>query len=354
MIKIRFQPLQILFSLLLITVVGILAHSVWAENRGENHKDAVPPNSRLGVDSLVYDFGVVTQGEIVEHSFAIHNSGGSALQINAVQPSCGCSAAVSEASTLAPGQKSAIRISFNTAGFHGYKVKTFRVFSNDPQQSTVVLTVQGTVRREVDIDPPRLYFGTLSKEDLSGPKATLQAKISTDGHSSAKVLDVASRSQDLKVNFAHSGDSSFSVTLRPDLSVGVLRSRVAVKTSSPKTPVINVPVFVRVEGDLHLAPQDVSIGLVEGPLTAPLTRTVRLLNHGKKPIHIVSVSSDKSEVKADYQMLEDGRSYEINVHIAQNTIGALKAQIEVRTDHPDSDQKNISFPVFGIISRKGE
>jgi hypothetical protein len=107
-----------------------------------------------------YDFGDIKQGEVVTHDFIISNSGGDLLKISNVTASCGCTAAAPEKNELAPGESTNLNVKFNSAGRRGQQHKTVKVFSNDPQNPEMALTITGNVvlANENSATAPIIYF----------------------------------------------------------------------------------------------------------------------------------------------------------------------------------------------------
>jgi len=99
-----------------------------------------------------YDFGTVTEGEIVKHDYVFTNEGQSELIIRKTKASCGCTAIEPNKTNLKPGESSQVGISFNTTGRTGKQVKNITVITNDPEKSTVILTVEGTVNPKEGTD----------------------------------------------------------------------------------------------------------------------------------------------------------------------------------------------------------
>ncbi len=76
------------------------------------------------------DFGDITQGEKVEHTFVFTNEGTSPLIISNVAVTCGCTATNWPKEPIAPGQTSELKISFNSTGKMGKQNSVVRVYSN--------------------------------------------------------------------------------------------------------------------------------------------------------------------------------------------------------------------------------
>lgn len=81
----------------------------------------------------IYDFGALTEGDTVEHTFAFTNTGQFPLIINNITASCGCTTPEWPREPVAPGAKSSVRVRFNSRGKMGQQNKTITVFANtDP------------------------------------------------------------------------------------------------------------------------------------------------------------------------------------------------------------------------------
>jgi len=103
---------------------------------------------RLKFENPVHDFGSIKQGESVTTDFVFTNTGKSELNIRQTRASCGCTVSVPEKSTLQPGESSAIKVTFNSAGRRGIQQKSISVFSNDPANPTQMITVKARVEIE--------------------------------------------------------------------------------------------------------------------------------------------------------------------------------------------------------------
>ncbi len=321
-----------------------------------SYAESAAPQSppKVAISNPIFDFGAVSQGTKVSNDFVISNSGSIPLIIQRVEPTCGCTAAVPEKNTLQPGEKTSVKVTFDTTGFEGYKVKSVRLYTNDPSEISSVLTLQGTVKTDIELKPENLYFGKIGKNE----KKTLSATILLDENSPIKVLDVSSKSDYIKIETkdlvtGKQRGKQITVSLNDDVPVGILRSHIAIKTTSKNNPVVQIPVFARIEGDLKLSPSEVSFGLLEGPLQKTVSQTISITNEGEKPVGIVSLKSDNPQISTELKVIEAGKKYEIIVGVGEGAIGTLRAQIDVVTDHFQNDQSRFAIPIYGIISKKG-
>jgi hypothetical protein len=93
-------------------------------------KEINDPTTIQVIDSI-YDFGKVTEGEIVEYSYRFKNTGSNPLVISE-QPraSCGCTIAERPEEPIMPGDTGFIKVKFNSDHRPGEAHKTVTVSSN--------------------------------------------------------------------------------------------------------------------------------------------------------------------------------------------------------------------------------
>ena len=90
---------------------------------------AADPTTVQIIDS-VFDFGKVTDGEIVEFSYRFKNTGSLPLVISNATASCGCTVPEKPEAPIKPGETGYIKVKFNSAGRVGVAHKTVTVTSN--------------------------------------------------------------------------------------------------------------------------------------------------------------------------------------------------------------------------------
>jgi hypothetical protein len=95
-------------------------------------------------DEEVHDFGKMLEGETVAYSFIFKNSGKSDLVISDVSTSCGCTVPSFPKTPIKPGKSGTIKITFNSAGKHGYQLKNIVVVANT-QPNTKLLQIKAQV-----------------------------------------------------------------------------------------------------------------------------------------------------------------------------------------------------------------
>ncbi|TAF65701.1 MAG: DUF1573 domain-containing protein [Cytophagales bacterium] len=99
---------------------------------------------RIHFENTVYDFGNVKVNEQVSYDFIFTNKGKTDLNLRQAKASCGCTATNPDKKVLLPNQSSKITVTYTGVG-EGMQQKTISVFSNDPTQPTIVLTIKMNV-----------------------------------------------------------------------------------------------------------------------------------------------------------------------------------------------------------------
>lgn len=85
-----------------------------------------------------WDFGTITAGEEVSHTFYYKNTGDHNLIVKKIETGCGCTTAGYDKTPLAPGKEGKIEIAFNSKGRFGKQYKEIRIFANIPEKVSIL------------------------------------------------------------------------------------------------------------------------------------------------------------------------------------------------------------------------
>jgi hypothetical protein len=99
----------------------------------------------VSIPVKVFNFDTISSGEKVYYNFLLQNNGSRDLNIRAVKPTCGCTAAMPEKTIIAPGDSAHIRVEFNSEGFAGLNKKGVTVITDDPINYKQFLWITGVV-----------------------------------------------------------------------------------------------------------------------------------------------------------------------------------------------------------------
>jgi len=103
---------------------------------------------RIRVEPESFDFGKVLPKRTLRKEFRLRNLGDEALVIERISRSCGCTAAATEVSTLAPGESTPLRVTVETRTASGTIEHEVLVQSNDSTIPTLKIRLRATVVAE--------------------------------------------------------------------------------------------------------------------------------------------------------------------------------------------------------------
>ncbi|RYD81755.1 MAG: DUF1573 domain-containing protein [Sphingobacteriales bacterium] len=91
-------------------------------------KDGKKP--KMTFKETKHDFGTITDGEVVSHTFEFVNDGDGDLLITEAVTSCGCTVPEYPKHPVKPGEKAKVEVKFNSAGKKGLEKKTVTLVAN--------------------------------------------------------------------------------------------------------------------------------------------------------------------------------------------------------------------------------
>ncbi len=94
-----------------------------------------------------HDFGKVQEGDTVKYTFNFANKGNAALNIRNIKTSCGCTAALVSSEKIDPGKEGTLNVSLDTSHRTGKMSRRVTVYSNDPTNPDLVLTIFADVQK---------------------------------------------------------------------------------------------------------------------------------------------------------------------------------------------------------------
>lgn len=104
----------------------------------------------ISFDKQVHDFGTVNEGDVVETTYLVTNSGKIDLVISNAKASCGCTVPVWPKAPIKPGESGEIKVKFNTKGKPNKQQKTITLTTNT-ESGREILTLKGSVKPKAKI-----------------------------------------------------------------------------------------------------------------------------------------------------------------------------------------------------------
>jgi hypothetical protein len=100
---------------------------------------------RIQVEPEAFDFGRALPGKVLRKEFTLRNSGDRDLVLAGVSTTCGCTAALPDERTIAPGRTTPLRVTLETRNYSGHVERRVLVRSNDPETPALEIKLSVTV-----------------------------------------------------------------------------------------------------------------------------------------------------------------------------------------------------------------
>src|SRR5947199_10858579 len=149
-----------------------------------------------------------TDKQAVGH-FKYENTGKTPVHFKSVHASCGCTTAQSQKEEVPPGEKGEITATFNIGDRTGTQVKTVTVETDDPANSTTVLTLKAVIPQNLQVAPTFVFW-----QQGEAPKPKI-IEVTAQKDYPVKHLKVTSSSPDFEPKVQETGPGQFKISIQP-------------------------------------------------------------------------------------------------------------------------------------------
>lgn len=115
------------------------------KKNSDNQAAAIENKKEYGFEfeKEIHNFGLLQAGEVVIYNFAFVNTGTRDLEIVVTEADCPCLEVIAGKIRVKSGEKSTIRVTFNTSGLYGSQLQMFRVTAGEGKLSKeLVITAE--------------------------------------------------------------------------------------------------------------------------------------------------------------------------------------------------------------------
>ena len=206
---------------------------------------ALAASPHLVAEHTDFDFGEIWQGEQVGHTFLFRNTGDAPLNITKVRSSCGCTAALVSAETIAPGGSGEVKATFDSTRFTGPVSKTIYLYNNDPDQPELHFVLHGLVKAILTTNPESLQIRVTTAAVGGVGRVT----ITNQGTKELKIVSTQLTNPELTATLAQKvlgpGKSvEVVVQAKPKPDTPRVNGYLLVQTDDSKVPELRIPVIV--------------------------------------------------------------------------------------------------------------
>lgn len=117
-------------------------------------KPIIKTSPKIEFEELVWDFGEITEGDVIEKKFKFTNTGNATLEIISTSATCGCTRPTFPFIDINPGESNVIGIKYHSVGKDGDQNPEITVETNSTPKF-IILKLFGTVTpkpKEEEID----------------------------------------------------------------------------------------------------------------------------------------------------------------------------------------------------------
>jgi len=134
---------------LLLASCDVRRHDKVAANSALTSQVEIKDPTTVQIIDSAYNFGKVTEGEIVEYNYRFKNTGTKPLVVTNASASCGCTVPEKPEAPIKPGETGFIKVKFNSEHRVGTAHKTITISSNaEPAFPELLLTGEVTEKKE--------------------------------------------------------------------------------------------------------------------------------------------------------------------------------------------------------------
>ncbi len=234
----------------------------------------------------------------------------------------------------------------------GKNSKVYLVKTDDPDEDDIRLQVDANVVLEVEFEPDRAYFGTVSNFHKKEKILTLKKRIDAE----VKILSVESTSEHVSAEWFEEDSNGTSeiklrVTVHNTLPVGRFNEKVYVETNLENYKKIMIPVHGRVIGDIYVNPMSL---VFKGYQTAfQPTKKFTVKSRSEKTFEIVSVNPSDPRLTVDYTKSQEPGRYDFTAQLNPGDEDYfLSGEIIITTDAEKFAELKLDFFYYDPAKRK--
>ncbi|MEX2606262.1 MAG: DUF1573 domain-containing protein [Kiritimatiellia bacterium] len=260
-----------------------------------------------------HDFGERRGGETVQHDFTLRNRGNAQLSVHKIQTSCGCTTLAAKTMEMEPGEEKKLTVEFDLTGRVGKQVQQVVLHTNDPENRTYRLKMQGEAVPGIRVEPRTLNLQQVQPDEPHQGSVTLT---STTGEQFTIKKAGANRDRlEIEIERAEDGLSSVvKVTPKPQDVQGHFTDVLELETSSESMPSVRILVMWQISTGISVAPGQ--LNLVTGQNEKAIDRYLMVRGYPglEKPLEVTQVEWPGRDVDITWQ---DTQRFGWRIHLKE-------------------------------------
>jgi len=315
------------------------------------------PTPDIAIAPTSINFGEVEVGKSSTKLFQISNTGDALLQITSITSS-NSQFTVSGIGNVAIGSQITISVKFAPTS-PGIKAALLTIKSNDPDESSVVVSIQGegivTPKPNISISPTTLDFGNIvlgnslikSFYIYNDGSATLQINSTTSNNTRFTILDNPT-------TVYPSGSTQVRIKFEPS-SLGLTEGKITIASNDPDESSRQVNVkgtgVSPPSAHIRISPTSIDFGQVQ--VTKYLTREFKIYNDGTTTLTISNITSNNDQfipIFVSTINISPSNYATATVRFVPASVGVKSGTISVASNDPNTLIKTLSVQGIGYVT----
>ncbi len=297
--------------------------------------------AKIVVEEASHDFGEIWSGAPIQHTFEIKNEGTSVLKLTRVKPSCGCTVANQYDREIAPGTIGKIPVTIKSGKLRNKVSKSITVESNDSSNSPLRLTLTGTVKQRVSMDPVRGgAFGRIAADKDLNRVITL-----TNNTDSPVELDILGSATGgpfkAELKEIEKGQKyELIITGKAPFAEQNSRANFKLRTNIKDQPTIDIPVTAFVPPRVEIRPKDIIIPQASDKAA---TRNITVKFNTSDDLKVLSGTVDAENVSVEIERRANNQ-FKVTANFPANYVPPTKGHtLTLKTDDPKNAEIKVSI-----------
>ena len=240
---------------------------------------------------------------------------------------------------IPPGGEGKIILELSTKGYEGTVSKSAVVYSNDPKQPKVRLSVSAQVKASISLDPRGVLLKGFTGDDITGV-VTITAHKDQPLILEPVTLSLAGRvAYELKT--VEKGRVYQAVLRNISTSERKYNGYLTLKTNYPEKPEISIRFVGHIKNRLQIQPKGIHFGRIESALPKNQSgrdslsqRSVMVTLNGGNDLKIENVEINRKLFAVGVEEIQPGTTYRIDVTLRRDELpeGTVTEKMIVHTN----------------------
>jgi len=333
------------------------------------------PRPKAVVPHPIHDFGNMDAHASGSYGFEVRNTGGVPLRLTKGSTSCKCTITDLEEAEVPPGGSVKVTVMWTGKDFLGPFTQTATVFTNDPENPELTLTIKGRITVSVRAQPAEVVFSRVALGDTVSGRVKVYGYRSEPLKISGVRLDDPTTAAFYQVSYepippdevmaepGATGGYLVRVTVKSGLPLGAFQQKILVTTNLKEVPTLAIPVRGMVGSEVAIVGGHgwdeksgvLSFGVVDPREGAEGTLRIRVGGPRCKEVTVKPVQIDPPDLLSvavgQVNVLSSGQVAVVPLTISirkgsrpANYLGpdpSNYGRITIETNHPDARQLQI-------------